>query len=82
MGHRGRILIKTDNEPALVAFRAALMARLPEGVAFVSPPAGESQSNGTIENGVKPFKGILRVHLGALESKLGGKIPSGHPVQA
>ena len=80
LGHRGRVTIKTDGEPALIALRDALIAKLPEGAAPIGPPAGESQSNGAIENGVKVFKGFLRVHLGALERKTGGKIPSKHPL--
>ena len=68
-GHRGAILVKTDNEPALIALRDALLARLPEGAAPVLVPVRESESNGAIENGVKMFKGLLRVHLAALERK-------------
>ena len=40
----------------------------------------ESESNGSIENGVKLFKGLLRVHLGALEQKIGGYIATSHPI--
>ena len=42
LGYRGRVLIKCDNEPAMTAFRAALMMKLPEGTIPVAPPAGES----------------------------------------
>ena len=45
-----------------------------------NPPPHESESNGSVENGVKLFKGMLRVHLLALERKLKGNIPSQHPV--
>ena len=41
---------------------------------------GESQSNGGIEGAVKIVKGLLRVHLAALERKIGAKFPSRHPV--
>mgnify|MGYP000450192630 CR=1 FL=1 len=41
---------------------------------------GESASNGGIEGAVKIVKGLLRVHLAALERKIGAKFPSGHPV--
>lgn len=80
LGHRGPVVFKTDNEPALLALREALMARLPEGAIPVTSPAGESQSNGAVENAVKLFKGLLRVHLAALERKAGVHIPSAHPV--
>ena len=35
-----------------------------------------------IENGVRLFKGVLRVHLAALEKKVGVVFPSEHPVTA
>ena len=43
-------------------------------------PVGESQSNGMVESGVKIFKERMRVHLLALERKIGGKIPARHPI--
>ena len=80
-GHKGKLLTKVDNEPALKALRDATIRKLDQAVLCVAPPAGESQSNGAVENAVKTFKGVLRVHLMALERKLGGvKIPSAHPV--
>ena len=81
-GHRGPILVKVDNEPATLALREALMERLPEGAAPVETPVRESQSNGSVENGVKLFKGLARVHLAALEKKIEGHLPSAHPVMA
>ena len=81
-GHNEKILIKVDNEPALKALRDEVITKLPHGVIPVAPPARESQSNGAVENGVKLFKGVLRVHLMALERKIGGYIPSAHPVMA
>ena len=82
LGHKGKILIKNDNEPALITLRDAVIAALPEGAIPIPTPPRESESNGVVENGVKLFKGMLRVHLGALEHKLGGRIPSDHPVFA
>ena len=58
------------------------MARLSGGAIPVDPPAEESQSNGSVENGVKLFKGLLRVHLAALERKVEGYIPSEHPLMS
>ena len=82
LGHRGPICVKSDNEPALIALREAVMAKLPAGAIPVQPVPGESQSNGMIEAGVKLFKGLLRVHLAALERKIGAQFPSKHPVVA
>jgi hypothetical protein len=41
---------------------------------------GESSSNGGIEGAVKILKGLLRVHLAALERRIGARFPSNHPV--
>ena len=76
MGHKGKLLIKTDNEPALKALRDATIQRLDQQILPIKPPVAESASNGVIESGVRTFKGILRVHFLSLEKKLGGvKIP-------
>jgi hypothetical protein len=80
LGYRGRVLIRTDGEPALVALRNAITQALPDGATPISTPVGESQSNGGIEGAVKIVKGLLRVHLAALERRVGAKFPSGHPV--
>jgi hypothetical protein len=79
-GHRNKILVKVDNEPALKALRDEVLKLLEQQAIPVAPPAKESESNGAIENGVKLFKGMLRVHLQALERKISGYIPSSHPV--
>ena len=60
-GHPGMVLIKTDNEPALIALRDAVIRHLPAGAAPVPTPVRESESNGSVENGVKLLKGLLRV---------------------
>ena len=80
-GFAGEVVLKGDNEPALIALRDAIKARLP-GALTVPVPPRESQSNGVIENGVKVWKAMLRVHLSALEAKIEGHIPSDHPVMA
>ena len=56
------------------------MSRIGAGAAPQSPPVGESQSNGSIENGVRLVKEMVRVHLSALEKNISGTIPSNHPV--
>ena len=82
LGHRGRLIIKTDNEPAILALKEEIMKNLDTGAIPVESPPRESESNGAAENGVKLFKGLLRVHLMALERKIGGQIPTKHPVMA
>ena len=80
-GFAGEVVLKGDNEPALITLRDAIKARLP-GALTVPVPPRESQSNGVVENGVKLWKAMLRVHLSALEAKIEGHIPSDHPVMA
>ena len=80
LGYRGRVLICTDGEPALLALRNAIIRGLPDGATPISTPVGESASNGGIEGAVKIVKGLLRVHLAALERRIGAKFPSNHPV--
>jgi hypothetical protein len=82
LGHSGRVLIRCDGEPALKALRNAIAKGLPDGATPIVTPVGESQSNGGIEGAVRIVKGLLRVHLMALEAKIGAKFPSGHPVLA
>ena len=79
-GRTSKILIKVDNEPALKSLREEVIKKLELGAIPVAPPAKESESNGAMENGVKFFKGMLRVHLMALERKINGYIPSAHPL--
>ena len=64
------------------AFREAVMVRMGEGAVPQGPPAGESQSNGVVENGVQMLKGLIRVHVLALERKLGVRFPADHPILA
>ncbi len=80
LGYRGRVLIRCDGEPALVALRNAITAALPDGATPLATPVGESASNGGIEGAVKILKGLLRVHLAALERRIGGRFPASHPV--
>ena len=82
LGYRGRVLVKCDGEPAIKALRTAIMEKLPEGAIPIATAAGESASNGVAENAVKITKGLMRVHLGALERKVGVRFPSDHPVLA
>ena len=75
MGIRPPCVLKCDGEASVEALREAVMARLGEGAVPQGPPAGESQSNGVVENGVKLLKGLARVHVLTLERKLGGSLP-------
>ena len=81
MGLGGEIVyFKVDNERPLVALRDAVIAGSSMSILPLEVPVRDSASNGMTENGVKVFKGLLRVHLLSLERRIGGKIPSSHPI--
>jgi hypothetical protein len=82
LGYRGRVLIRTDGEAALKALRNAITKAMPDGATPMTTPVGESASNGIIEGAVRLVKDLLRVHLAALERRIGAKFPSNHPVLA
>eukprot|EP00969_Alexandrium_andersonii_P270934 11975078-Alexandrium_andersonii.AAC.1 len=56
LGHHHRVLLKTDDEPALLDLRRAVAERLGAQAAQESPPAYEPQSNGSVENAVRQLK--------------------------
>eukprot|EP00969_Alexandrium_andersonii_P353035 15438969-Alexandrium_andersonii.AAC.1 len=47
LGHRHKVLLKTDNEPALVDLRAGVVAKLGLQAVTEALPAHEPQSNGS-----------------------------------
>ena len=83
MGY-SKLLLKSDNEPAIVALlREALKALRVEGVEQVSaenPPPYDPQSNGGTEIGVKLVKNMWKVLRSCIERRLGFVVPSSHPV--
>ena len=79
-GHQGKVLLKTDNEPALVDLRAGVAEKLGLQAVPEFPPAHEPESNGMVENGVKQAKGMIRTLMLALEGRSEGEIPVDHPV--
>ena len=73
--HRGCVLFETDNEPAILSLKEEMMRRLESGAIPVES-ASHDLGNGSVEICLKIFKGLLRVHVLALERKLYGNIPS------
>ena len=76
------VTLKSGSEAAILAPRRRVAELWPGPSLEQSPAAHEHESNGVIESGVKIGKGILRVHLLALESRIQGCLPCGHPVFA
>ena len=78
-----RILLKCDQEPAIVAFREAVKAALADEKIEVVPeesPVGESQSNGEVENAVRMIKAQVRKLRLSLESRYKTKLRENHPI--
>ena len=66
-GHLGRVLLKTDNEPALTDLRNGVAEKLGMQAVPESPPAHEPESNGMVENGAKQVNGMIRTLMLALD---------------
>ena len=82
LGNRKKMLMKVDNEPALVDLKNGIVEKLDAEVINESPPKSESESNGSIENAVKLVKGMIRVYKLALDRRIEGTLPTAHPIMA
>ena len=83
LGHRTKVLLKTDNEPALTDLRAGVaeaLGKLSCQAIIEAPPLDEPQSNGSVENAVKLVKGMVRTLMLALEARIQGEVPVMHPI--
>jgi hypothetical protein len=75
---RGRVLIRTDQENPIEAFRSAVV-RAREGETVVEGAVkGDSQSNGRAEKAVKDVSGMIRTWKDQVESAYGNKVGSGN----
>ena len=67
MGHHGRIVLRSDQEPALVDLANHVARQRGEAVTILEHAPKDSQANGMIERGVETVEEITRVHQLALE---------------
>eukprot|EP00969_Alexandrium_andersonii_P251163 11101138-Alexandrium_andersonii.AAC.1 len=86
LGHRGRVLLKTDNEPALVDLKEGVADALSRGggvenlqVTLEHLPAYEPQANGLVENAAGQLTGLVRTLMLALQERIQGEVPARHP---
>ena len=79
MGYK-RLLMKSDNEPAMLKLKAQVSQCLP-GVEIVpkEAPVGDSRANGAAENAVKLLKGHFRTRKTATEDRYGCKLDAKSP---
>ena len=81
--HEGRILVKTDQEPAIKTWVNDLIAARPEGRTLVEEsPVGSSGSNGRAERAVQTLEGQIRILLLSLEGRLGTSVDAQEPIVA
>ena len=83
LGHRTKVLLNTDNEPALTDLRkgvAEALGQLGCQAILEAPPPYEPQSNGSVENAVQLVKGMVRTLMLALEARIQGEVPVMHPI--
>ena len=69
-----RIILKSDNEPAIRALKEAVKTERNEELIMVESPVGESASNGEVENAIRQVEGQTRTIKSSLEERLGEKL--------
>ena len=83
-----RIMLRSDNEKAIVALLKESLRALRVDVDHVEqaaeehPPKYDPQANGAVENAVGGFKDMMRTYTLALESRLGHRVPPDHPIMS
>ena len=77
---RKEICVKTDGEPAIVAFQTELMRVRQDRTVPQNPPAYDPQGNGGAEKAVQDVTAQIRCLKLALEARLGRNIEPRHPI--
>jgi hypothetical protein len=78
LGHK-RIIIRTDQEPALINLAKAAKEARAEAIGLEHSPAGESQSNGLVERATQTVEEQVRTYKLGLEQRIQSSIPNDHP---
>ena len=74
------IHLKSDQEPAIEAVNAKIIATRTAPTVPVNSPKGSSQSNGSVENAVQQVEGNVRTLRLALSENLQARISMTHPL--
>ncbi len=81
-----KVLLKSDNEAAIVQLLTETLKSLRietvDQASPAHPPAYDSKANGAVENAVRQVQGLLRTLKLCLESRIGKRIPTEHPLLA
>ena len=75
-----KIIMKSDNEPAILALKEAVRRETDVEIVTEEVPVADHQANGMVENAIKNVQGQYRVIKDALESRQGRRIAGEHPV--
>ena len=75
-----KVVIKADNEPAIISLRQEAIRKFPHEVVKEMPPKYDSQSNGWIENIVLRIEGMFRTINDGVESKIGRGLSNGRRI--
>ena len=91
MGHT-KLVIKTDNEPALRALASASLEKIRcqigqedstvERISTEQSAEYESASNGGTECGIRAVRGLFRTVKLCTEKRIGQEVPATHPIAA
>ena len=76
----GEITLKSDTQPAIIAFRNRVTALCKAEVTTEHEVKGDKESNGLIENAVKPLRGIIRTIKCHIESRTQEPLSDDWPV--
>jgi len=80
IGAKGPIVLKCDQEPALMDLCKSVKKRRTEATHLETARTHDSQSNGRAERAVQSVEGMTRTLKIALEARIGKEIPCEHPV--
>ena len=81
LGHK-RLVLKSDQEPALQDLAKAVKENFAGDIIPEVSPVGESQSNGSVEAGIKSVGGMIRTLKSAMERNYKIKLKKEHPIMA
>ena len=82
LGHT-KMVLKSDQEPAILALKRAVARRLPRReIIMEESPATGHQANGEAEAAVRELGKQIRVMKGFVEKKYNKELPTRHPLLA
>ena len=73
-----KLVLKSDQEPAIIALKAAVKRENINNIILEESPVADSQGNGMVERAVQEVQGQVRTLKDALETRYGIKVLGGH----